>query len=61
MSGQGRIRLEPSGQATIVSVQGDTQVIGTIARVGQRLLGGVSKMLTDKFFACIRSKVLDAS
>ena len=57
VTGQGRITLEPSGEQTIVQVAGHAQVVGTIARVGQRLLGGVSKMMTDKFFACLCTKV----
>jgi carbon monoxide dehydrogenase subunit G len=33
------------------------QTGGPIARVGQRLIGGVSKMMQDKFFACLQGKV----
>ena len=41
---------------TVVSVGGDGQVGGLIARVGQRLLGSVSQMMMDRFFACLREK-----
>ena len=49
---------ESGGAATRVAVAGKAQVGGTIARVGQRLLGGVSKMTMDRFFACLRERAL---
>jgi carbon monoxide dehydrogenase subunit G len=36
---------------TRVSYSADVQIGGLIAGVGQRMLGGVSKMMADKFFA----------
>jgi len=59
--GEGRITLEAAGDTTVVTVVGSAQVAGTIARVGQRLLGSVSKMMTDRFFACLQGKVADGS
>ena len=47
---------EDGGAATRVAVAGTAQVGGTIARVGQRLLGGVSKMTMDRFFACLQAQ-----
>ena len=44
------------GARTSVAVTGKAQVGGTIARVGQRLLGGVSKMMMDRFFACLQER-----
>ncbi|MDE2774243.1 MAG: carbon monoxide dehydrogenase subunit G [Gemmatimonadota bacterium] len=41
---------------TRVAVTGKAQVGGTIARVGQRLLGGVSKMMMDRFFSCLQQR-----
>ena len=41
---------------TSVAVTGKAQVGGTIARVGQRLLGSVSKMMMDRFFACLQER-----
>lgn len=38
------------GGGTRVSYSADVQVGGLIAGVGQRMLGGVSKMLADQFF-----------
>ncbi len=45
-----------AGGTTTVAVTGKAQVGGTIARVGQRLLGGVSKMMMDRFFACLQER-----
>jgi carbon monoxide dehydrogenase subunit G len=42
--------------STTVRVKGEGQVGGLIARVGQRLLGSVSKMMMDRFFACLQEK-----
>ena len=66
MEGQGRpgfvkgtsvIALRPDGDATAVDVTGAVHTGGPIARLGQRLIGGVAKMTMDRFFACLRAKV----
>jgi uncharacterized protein len=44
------ITLTDSGSGTKVAYTADVQVGGLIASVGQRMLGGVSKMMADKFF-----------
>ena len=41
---------DAEGGGTKVSYSADVQVGGLIASVGQRMLGGVSKMMADKFF-----------
>ena len=41
---------DQDGGGTRVSYTADLQVGGLIASVGQRMLGGVSKMMADKFF-----------
>ena len=51
------IALRPDGAATTVDVNASVQTGGPIARVGQRLIGGVAKMMMDKFFACLSSKL----
>jgi len=48
--GETVITLTDSGSGTKVSYTADLQVGGLIASVGQRMLGGVSKMMADKFF-----------
>lgn len=57
VSGDAAISLRPNGDATIVDVTATVQTRGAIARVGQRLIGGVSQMMLDRFFACLVSKV----
>ena len=42
--------MADSGSGTKVAYVADVQVGGLIASVGQRMLGGVSKMMADKFF-----------
>ncbi len=44
------ITLSDIEGGTRVSYSADVQVGGLIAGVGQRMLGGVSKMMADKFF-----------
>lgn len=50
MKGEGLMKLEPNGHTTTVNYEGDVQVGGTIAAVGQRLIDSTSKMLIKKFF-----------
>ena len=58
--GDGLVRLTEVDGATQVEVDGQVQVSGVIARVGQRLLSGVSKSLLGRFFDCMTEKVLAA-
>ena len=50
VKGEGTIELVPQGDGTLVTVAGHAHAGGLIARVGQRLLGSVSKMMVDRFF-----------
>ena len=50
VKGSSAITLRAEGASTIVDVSGTVQTGGPIARLGQRLLGGVSKMMLDQFF-----------
>jgi len=50
MKGEGVVDLEPDGDRTLVRWTGELQVGGLIAGVGQRMLGGVGKMLVGQFF-----------
>jgi carbon monoxide dehydrogenase subunit G len=54
--GHSTITLTEEGAKTTLDVAGDVQVGGAVARVGQRLLSGVSKMMMDRFFECLRQK-----
>jgi carbon monoxide dehydrogenase subunit G len=55
--GSGDLRFSESDGQTTVDVTGDTQATGVVARVGQRLLGGASRMMMDQFFSCLASKI----
>ena len=57
VKGSSVITLRADGDTTMVDVVATVQTGGTIARVGQRLIGSVSKMMLDRFFACLRSKI----
>jgi hypothetical protein len=57
VKGDAAIALRAEGATTIVSVSGTVETGGPIARLGQRLIGGVSKMMQDRFFACLQSKL----
>lgn len=54
VKGEATVALQETDDGrTLVEVQGKGQVGGTIARVGQRLLGSVSKTMMNKFFDCV--------
>jgi len=57
VKGAAAIALRPDGATTIVEVSGTVQAGGPIARVGQRLIRSVSKMMLDRFFACLQSTI----
>jgi carbon monoxide dehydrogenase subunit G len=50
LKGEGVLNLAPNGDGTDVAFDGDVQVGGTIASVGQRLLDTTAKMIIKKFF-----------
>jgi uncharacterized protein len=51
--GEANLELAEEEGGTIVTVRGTAEVGGLIARVGQRMLGSVSKMMMDRFFNCL--------
>ena len=57
VQGSGDLSFSESDGRTTVDVVGDTQVTGVVARVGQRLIGGASRMMMNQFFDCLRSKI----
>ncbi|MBY0497230.1 MAG: carbon monoxide dehydrogenase subunit G [Cyanobacteria bacterium] len=57
VKGEAKISLRADGANTIVDVTGTAQTGGTIARLGQRLIGSAAKMMQDRFFACMQSKL----
>lgn len=48
--GEGAISLAPDGTGTQLSYDGDVQLGGTLAAVGQRLVDTTSKMMLKRFF-----------
>ena len=61
VKGSSAIVLRGEGATTEVDVIATVQTGGAIARVGQRLIGGVAKMMMDRFFDCLRSKLQPGS
>ena len=57
VTGGGAISLRDTHGGTRVTVDGTVQVGGTVARVGQRLIGSVAKMMMDRFFACLQDRL----
>src|SRR5215208_6545762 len=50
VNGEGLLTLMPGGEGTEVRYDGDVQVGGTIAGVGQRLLDTTAKTIIKRFF-----------
>lgn len=57
--GHAVIDLAPQAEVTEVSVVGDAQVGGPVAGVGQRMLGGVAKMLMNQFFEGMQKQLAE--
>src|SRR3954466_10123902 len=57
VKGSSAIVLRADGGATAVDVTATVQTGGPIARLGQRLIGAVAKMMMDRFFECLKSKL----
>ena len=57
VKGNVAITLRAEGATTVVDVNGTVETGCAIARLGQRLIGNVSRMMQDRFFACLESKV----
>jgi carbon monoxide dehydrogenase subunit G len=51
------IELVDQGGTTLVNVKGDGNVGGAVAGVGQRMMGGVAKMLMGQFFDCLKKQL----
>jgi carbon monoxide dehydrogenase subunit G len=55
VKGDGLLKLSPVEGGTEVSYEGEAQVGGTMAAVGQRLIDGTAKMMIKKFMENLRS------
>jgi len=50
MKGDGLLKLTPIESGTEISYEGDVQIGGTIAAVGQRMIDATAKMMIKRFF-----------
>jgi uncharacterized protein len=57
LKGSSVVTLAPDGAQTTINVEADVQIGGAVARVGQRLLIGVAKMMMDRFYACLGNRL----
>ena len=53
VNGEAFITLTEDGGVTTVSVDGDGQAGGLLARVGQRMMESVARNMMDRFFGCL--------
>ena len=56
LKGTGDLDLEEQTSETLIKYQGDVQVGGTIASVGQRMIQGAAKMMASQFFTAIETE-----
>ena len=56
VNGEAVISLAELENKTTVSVKATADVGGPAARVGQRLMEGVARMMMDRFFDCLRTR-----
>ena len=56
-NGESRVTLVEQNGKTVVHVKSEAQAGGTMARVGQRLMGNVAKGMLDHFFSCLQESV----
>lgn len=57
VKGSATITLRAEGEGTVVELGGTVDTGGAIARLGQRLISNVSRMMQDRFFACLKGKL----
>ena len=60
LKGDGSVALSEEDGGTTLAFEGDVQVTGTLARVGQRFMSSVAKTQFDRFFQCLRAKMEQA-
>jgi carbon monoxide dehydrogenase subunit G len=59
--GDGDVSLAPEGDNTRLTYQVDAQVGGAVAGVGQRVMGGISKMMVGQFFSRLEKEIAATS
>ena len=58
VKGEGRVLLADDGNQTVLTYDGDLQIGGLIARVGQRLLSGITEKMTRDFFESLGNEAV---
>ena len=53
--------LTPTADGTSVHWSADAQIGGPIASVGQRLIGGVAKLIAGDFFKCMDRQLAETA
>ena len=57
VKGEATITLDEQEGLTTIGVDSDAQIGGPVARVGQRLMESVGRMIMDNFFKCLRESI----
>jgi carbon monoxide dehydrogenase subunit G len=57
IKGEGTIQLSTENTGTLLRYSGDVSAGGPIASVGQRMIGGVARMIISQFFKCVSGKL----
>ena len=57
VNGEATITLDEQEGLTTIGVDSDAQIGGPVARVGQRLMESVARMIMDNFFKCLRESI----
>ena len=57
VNGEATITMDEQEGQTTIGVDSDAQVGGPVARVGQRLMESVARMIMDNFFKCLRETI----
>ena len=56
VKGGGQVRLAEDGDKTTLVYEGDLQIGGLIARVGQRIVGTISGQMANRFFESMKAE-----
>ena len=57
LKGGGEIQLEDSGENARIKYEGDVQIGGLIAGVGQRMIQGFAKQTANQFFSAMAKEL----
>ena len=61
VSGEGAITLSEDGEETLVAVEAEAQVGGTIAQIGSRMIQTAVRMLMGQFFDALAKEASNSS